>query len=84
MLSRPDRQGTPTTILDIGLRDLKRPASSTVYIHDLTTGYQILIAQNQLQDQGQCHYLTNSHTVPLAITNTTIKKFWINNWSPGG
>ena len=23
-------------------------------------------------------------TVPLAITNTTIKKFWINNWSPGG
>ena len=24
------------------------------------------------------------HTVPLAITNTTIKKFWINNWSPGG
>ena len=23
-------------------------------------------------------------TVPSAITNTMIKKFWINNWSPAG
>ena len=33
---------------------------------------------------GRPRVVTLVRTVPLAITNTTIKKFWINNWSPGG